>query len=402
MVHLKTIFDTRRQKSDGTYPITFRVIDIKKVYYLPSGISIQKEYWLDDTRQVKKSHPNALSINTNISEQYYKIQKAILSLEMSDGFSFDELKELLNPVKKPKPVISFYDFTQELIVKLRSQKKNGNATVYCTAINRLVKYKSTKEIAFSDITYDLLISFNDALLEEGVKVNSISNYFRALRAIYNKGTKAKLTDRSNSPFYDFSIKLESTRKRAITKHNVQRLICCSYPESSAERDAINYFLISFYLIGMSFTDLAYLKQNNIQDGRLIFKRRKTHKWYNIKLFSQVTDIIYQYYPKGNTFLLPILPNDIEEDTLTCKKIINQWIKTTNKYLKRIGKSLQIEMELTTYVSRHSWATIAKKLGYSNELIAEALGHSFGNRVTNIYLEDFDKEMVDKMHQKVIS
>jgi hypothetical protein len=36
------------------------------------------------------------------------------------------------------------------------------------------------------------------------------------------------------------------------------------------------------------------------------------------------------------------------------------------------------------------------------LIAEALGHSFGNRVTEVYLADFDKEMIDEMHEKVIA
>jgi integrase len=270
-----------------------------------------------------------------------------------------------------------------------------------TLLNRLVKYLGTDKIMFNDITYSLLVSFNNELLGDGVKLNSISNYFRALRAIYNKGVKEKLTDRSNSPFYDFSIKTEKTKKRAISKASIQVLKATSLTKGTSEWHAINYFLLSFYLIGISFTDLAYLKPDNIQDGRLIFKRRKTHKWYNIKLFVLATDMMFDYYMPGNTYILPILPNDVEEDTEQCKKLIYQWIKTTNKYLKRIGSSHNIEVALTTYVSRHAWATIAKKLGYSNDLIAEALGHSFGNRVTNIYLDDFDKEMVDEMHKAVI-
>lgn len=52
--------------------------------------------------------------------------------------------------------------------------------------------------------------------------------------------------------------------------------------------------------------------------------------------------------------------------------------------------MQVQIEnLTTYVSRHTWATTAKRLGYSNELIAEALGHEYGNKITNIYLDSFD-------------
>lgn len=401
MVHLKTIFDTRRQKSDGTYPITFRITHVKKVYYIPSGISIKKDDWVEDTRTVRKSHPNAQMINTGLSEQYFKIQKAILTIEQTDSFSFEKLKAVISPSLEAGSAKTYYEFSQELIETLRKQKKNGNAIVYNTAINRLVKFIGKEKLLFDDINYSLLVNFNNKLLEDGVRLNSISNYFRALRAIYNKGIKEKLVDRSTSPFFDFSIKTEKTKKRAISKASIQILKATPFRKDTAEWHAVNYFLLSFYLIGISFTDLAYLKLEDIQESRLIFKRRKTHKWYNIKLFEAATEIIFYYHIPGNTFLLPILPNNIEEDTEECKRIISQWIKTTNKYLKRIGVGNGLEIVLTTYVSRHAWATIAKKLGYSNDLIAEALGHSFGNRVTDIYLADFDKEMIDEMHCKVI-
>jgi integrase len=53
------------------------------------------------------------------------------------------------------------------------------------------------------------------------------------------------------------------------------------------------------------------------------------------------------------------------------------------------------------VFRYSYANIAKQLGYSKDLIAEALGHEYGNSVTGIYLELFDNEIVDNMNQQII-
>jgi hypothetical protein len=41
------------------------------------------------------------------------------------------------------------------------------------------------------------------------------------------------------------------------------------------------------------------------------------------------------------------------------------------------------------------------MGYSNELIAEALGHQHGNKITNIYLDSFEAKVIDEMHQHVI-
>ena len=60
-----------------------------------------------------------------------------------------------------------------------------------------------------------------------------------------------------------------------------------------------------------------------------------------------------------------------------------------------------EEKLTTYVFRYSYANVAKQLGYSKDLIAEALGHEYGNSVTGIYLEQFDLKVVDNMNQALI-
>ena len=85
--------------------------------------------------------------------------------------------------------------------------------------------------------------------------------------------------------------------------------------------------------------------------------------------------------------------------MTSHKLIK--LKTTNKYLKLISLELGIGSHVTTYSSRHSFATIAKRLGYSNEVIAESLGHEYGNKITNIYLDTFEVEVLDAMHSMVI-
>lgn len=100
-------------------------------------------------------------------------------------------------------------------------------------------------------------------------------------------------------------------------------------------------------------------------------------------------------------MLPILNESISEDSQEAKKIIKQWIKITNKYLKRIGEQKQMSASVTNYVARHTFATTAKKPGYSNEIIAEVLGHEYGSKTTNIYLDSFDTDVVDEVHYKVI-
>jgi integrase len=211
----------------------------------------------------------------------------------------------------------------------------------------------------------------------------------------------KVVDRSFYPFHDVIIKSEKTAKRAILKEDIVALTKLSLNENSATRRALNCFMLSFYLRGISFTDLAYLKHSNIIDGRIEYKRRKTHKNYSVKLFPEALSIIDPLCSPDREYLLPLLPNGIVEDSVRSKRIIHQWIKTTNKYLKRLSEQVGLGSPVTTYSSRHSFATIAKRMGYSNELIAEALGHEYGNKITNIYLDTFDTDVLDAMHKRVI-
>ena len=65
----------------------------------------------------------------------------------------------------------------------------------------------------------------------------------------------------------------------------------------------------------------------------------------------------------------------------------------NINLKLIAAQLGVEGNLTTYVARHSFASVLKKSGVNIALISEALGHS-DIATTQIYLDSFDNEQVD--------
>ena len=56
--------------------------------------------------------------------------------------------------------------------------------------------------------------------------------------------------------------------------------------------------------------------------------------------------------------------------------------------------------ISTYYTRHSWATIAAELDISSDVIAMALGHSPVNKTTFIYIKP-DPGKVDIANRKVI-
>lgn len=399
MVQLKVIQDLRKQKQDQTYPIYLRITELKKVMYLSTGFSVLKEHWDMEASKVVKSHANASVINAALSKRYFETQKTIIQLEDSGRFSFNNLKDELKPKKQ---VQSLQGFAEQLIVQMLSQKKTGNALVYRTAINMVSNFKHGTGLSFIDVDLKFLQDFQAYLIQRGVKVNTISNYLRTLRAIYNKAVQAKVVDRKYYPFDGFTIKSERTIKRSITRMDMVKIEHLNASDDKQMEKARDLFLLSFYLIGISFTDLIYITKENIVNGRIVYRRRKTNKLYSIKLLPKVKQLMEKYESKGSKYLLPILPDSIVEDSIEAKKLIHQVIKTTNKYLARLANLIALDMKLTTYAARHTFATIAKRLGHSNEMIAEALGHEYGNRTTSIYLDSFDKQEIDKMHKHVIS
>jgi integrase/recombinase XerD len=399
MATLKTILDKRRAKSDGSFNIIFRITHNRKNYSINSDISILIHQWNEKKSEINKLHPNFNLLNLKITKQFFKIQQAILLL--NDDFGIEQLRFMLEDNPKKQTQSNFKVFSEELITQMIQNNKTGNALVYQTAVNQFMSIVNNDKLLFSEIDYALLDKFSNHLVKKGLRINSISNYIRTIRAIYNKAIKMKLVDRTLYPFYDFSIKTEKTAKRAISKDDIFKLKHTSLEKHSTAWRSLNYFLLSFYLRGISFTDLAYLTTNNIIDGRIEYKRRKTHKNYSVKLLPEAEILFQQFEVVGSKYLLPILPNDAVEDSLKTKKVIRQCIKTTNKYLKRLSVEVGLVSSVTTYTSRHSFGTIAKRLGYSNELIAESLGHEFGNKITNIYLDTYDTEVLDAMHQHVI-
>ena len=168
------------------------------------------------------------------------------------------------------------------------------ATVYTTGVNRLINFAEDRNLSFSAIDFTLLDNFQRPLKNDGIKPNSIGNYLRSIRAIYNKAIKAKLVDGGLYSFKEIAIRTARTAKRAATSDALTRLYNWNLKPQSKEWHARNYLLLSFSLIGISFTDLANAKNFNVFRGRLTYERRKTHKTYNIKLSDLALNLLEHY------------------------------------------------------------------------------------------------------------
>jgi len=155
-------------------------------------------------------------------------------------------------------------------------------------------------------------------------------------------------------------------------------------------------------MGMNFSDIAKLEWSNIDNDRVYYTRSKTGKNYNVKLLPPAIEILDHYRAiKTDKYVFPILNENIHKTAISIDNRIEKLNKQTNSDLKEIGKEKKIQLNLTTYVARHSWATILKRSGASTTQISEGLGHDT-EKTTQTYLDSFENETLDKVNEMLMN
>lgn len=163
--------------------------------------------------------------------------------------------------------------------------------------------------------------------------------------------------------------------------------------------AIELFTFSYLMAGINFVDMAYLTRDNIIEDRLIYFRRKTNKLIKTPLQDKVMEIINKYSNSENPYLFPILSSFHKTEQQKANRV-HKVIGKVNKRLKDIGKELNIPIDLTTYVARHSFATVLKRSGVNISIISESLGHS-SEKVTQVYLDSFENSQIDEAMKNLL-
>jgi len=259
---------------------------------------------------------------------------------------------------------------------------------------RYEDYTSGKPLNFVDITPTWLKSFELWLHKEGKSKSTIGIYVRNIRVLFNIALKVHQI-RAEYPFTIHKPKTAKGRKTALTALQISMIANykTKHPQEQFYRDI---FMFSFLGNGMNLSDIARLKYSNIVDGEIWFVREKTkgeeadEDKLHVPITKTMQSIIDRYGKKAvgfDSFIFPILEPDWSEQKNYAE--IKQLTKQVNKYVRLIASVLGIKENISSYVARHSWATIAKNSGTSTEFISEALGHS-SVTVTKRYLKSFER------------
>ncbi len=394
--------DKRRKKPDDTYPLLLRIIKDRETAQITTGYSFREKDWDDRAKKVNTSYRGTESVqrlNNMFAKKRSEALDVITKLHEQHKLANCSAKEIKELIEGRSKKSSFFTFTDGLIDEMIEAKRIGNARAYKQVVAVLSTFCHGKDLGFLELNYAFLNKFEKAHLAKGNSYNGLSVYMRTIRAIYNKAIKSGAVDKELYPFEHYQIKSTQTQKRAISMDAIERIRSFKLPAGTPLSHARNYFLFSFYMRGMSFTDLAHLQVMNIVDGRILYQRQKTDHPYNVKITEKVAELLKTYlHGKGREdFIFPIITR--EDPSERYKEI--QWARSRfNRRLKKIAEMCGIEENLTSYVSRHSFATQAKNLNIPVANISELLGHQ-NIKTTQIYLDSLQSDALDAEHERII-
>jgi integrase/recombinase XerD len=407
MATIKIVHFKSKKYKDKSNPIMLRLTIDRKVKYfsLPDKFSCQANQWDKRNGCFKNSFPGYDKANKRLMKIMAKVQdiQSDLNTKNNDqGFTFEEFAERFVVTTEKLFLFQYFD---TVIERLEKAGKVGNADVYRDVKSQFKKYFGA-DIEMKSITLKHLNLYAENCIADGHRDTTIHYRMRTLRALFNRARKEQGLE--NYPFekFDWSRLNLQTEKRAISKNDLLKIYNHKLEPGDPFFDSRNIFLFMYFSYGLNFGDLAKLEPKNIIKDEagyvLSYYRSKTRRLLKIPLNEYSLKIV-QFYTQqnfGNRYIFPVLNPEIHQTPKQIRTRIQTALKLFNKEIRELAQSLGIEKHITSYVARHSFATILKKENIGTSIISEMMGHS-SESVTQTYLDSFDNSTKTEAAKKLI-
>ena len=377
--------------------IYYQITHCRSIRHITTDIRLLPELWDEASERISPvpCDSHGLAIQARIDNDTAILRHIIGQLDDGNApYSADDVVMLF---EAPERSVAVETYIQRQIDLLRDSNRYGTACNYERAMRSFRNFAGDTSIPVTAITEQLVENYNSFLLRRGLMRNSISFYMRILRAIYNKAVRQHLVVQTY-PFRNVYTGIDRTRKRAVDETTVAclyRLDLHDRPRMALARDL---FLFSYFTRGMAFVDMAYLRKSDISDGMIRYTRRKTGQQLSIRIEPCIREIIERYRPVDSPYVFPIIKSgDADRAYIQYRTAIN----SHNHMLRRLSKMLPECCSLTSYTSRHSWATAARNHNIPISVISAGLGHTT-ERTTQIYLTALENSVIDAANSGILS
>ncbi len=379
---------------EGT--IYYQVIHNRVVRQIKTDYRILADEWDEKNGTVIIASDRRSSVTRSIKERINRDIKRLNTVISRLHGSGDEFtaNDIVVGFHESVNELSFFQFMESVIIQLKHLNRERTAETYTATLNSFMRFRKDNDVLLDEISSDLMMEYEAYLKAQGVTMNTVSFYMRILRAVYNRAVEKGLTGQRN-PFKHVYTGIDKTVKRAIPLKAIKRIKELDLSLKPSLDFARDMFLFSFYTRGMSFIDMAYLKKKDLQNGILSYRRRKTGQQLFIRWEKCMQEIIDKHPKSGTDYMLPIIKTSGNE-----RQQYRNALRLVNNKLKEISAMTGLQPNLTMYVSRHSWASIAKSKNVPISVISEGMGHD-SEATTQIYLASLDSSLVDKANGMIL-
>ncbi len=381
---------------EGT--IYYQIIHERKVRQLLSNYRVFQSEWDESRSMVTTTHKSErkafiLSIRERIRWDVERLTKIDRKLDSAGlPYTSDDIIDGFNRYTKE---YSLFNFMESLIARLKQNGKVRTSETYKSALNSFKKFRQDEDIMLDSITSYIMEEYEAWHKGRGVAPNTISFYTRILRAVYNRAVEDDIIENRN-PFRKVYTGVDKTVKRALPLQTIKKIKALDLTFNPSLDFARDMFMMSFYLRGMSFIDMAFLKKTDLENGTVTYRRHKTGQQLAIEWTDEMQLVLDKYPENTSDYLLPIIRNPGTVERYTCRNVGYN----INHNLKKLAVEVGTEIPLTLYVARHSWASAARAKGIPLSVISEGLGHD-SESTTQIYLASLDTSAIDKANSIIM-
>ena len=378
--------------------IYYQILHERKVRQLSTEYKIYSEEW-DEKRGliIATKDSSRIALITTVRESVRSDVERLTKINRK--FDFIGLSytadDVIEEFRRYREEYSLFNFMGKLINKHKQNGKIRTSETYTSTLKSFRTFRNGEDIMLDCITSEVMEDYEAWLKSNGLIPNSISFYTRVLRAVYNRAVEEGVID-NRYPFRKVYTGVDKTVKRALPLTIIKKIIRLELTMAPALDLARDIFLLSFYLRGMSFIDMAFLKKSDLRNGSVTYRRRKTGQQLTIAWEPEMQMILDKYPENDTDYLLPIITKRVNNERNTYR---NKGY-SINHNLKKIAALVGVNEPITLYAARHSWASVAKAKGIPLGVISEGMGHD-SEATTQIYLASLDTSVVDKANAIIL-
>ena len=374
--------------------IYYQITHNRKTQQITTRLRVCPSDWDADEEKLVASALNRSMIQNRIDSDVALLRRVILDLD-SCGVDYS-VSDIINRYKSPQSHILVLDYMRSQVEQLRATNRLGTAKNYEKTMSSFGDFLGDVRLPLSALTEQVVTDYNAFLVQRDLVRNSVSFYMRVLRAIYNKAVRQKLIEQQH-PFTEVYTGIDRTRKRAVSESIIAQLHRLELEPGTPLALCRDMFVFSYCTRGMAFVDIAYLKKANLQNGMICYARRKTGQLLSVRIEPSIQRIIDRYIDSDSPYVFPIL---CSLDTNEAYEQYQVALNTHNRLLGRLSEILGCGCKLTSYTSRHSWATAARNHNVPISVISQGMGHT-SEQTTQIYLTMLENSVIDDANKGII-